>query len=67
MLRGGRLSSAGAVTGLIEVKTNCLVERVLIENGRAVGVAYGRADVSSRRDARAKCYSPPAPSPRPRL
>ena len=26
-------------TGLIEVKTNCLVERVIIENGRAVGVA----------------------------
>jgi choline dehydrogenase len=26
-------------SGLIEVKTNCLVERVLIENGKAVGVA----------------------------
>ncbi len=42
---GRRCSAADAFlrpalsTGRIEVKTNCLVERVIIENGRAVGVA----------------------------
>lgn len=45
---GRRCSAADAFlhpamkTGRIEVLTGCLVERVLIEKGRAVGVAYAR-------------------------